>query len=115
MTPELQAIGERLAEKLGWACDPWAPHALYSEGVRRGNPSDPAECFKLAAEFKIDLRYTSDDVSTSYFYENGSYHYGDLIQHNDTTTGRLHAAIEATLLAIEMIIDAREMKDAKNS
>jgi hypothetical protein len=128
MTTDLNAIGERLAKKLGhcfhpkdkevrsygnWGCDTTCGVCGKDTSDPVYNPADPAEYARICAEFNVWPGNYHPDGMMIEVCNNEDYPFVKdiLVEHDNTTTGRLHAAIKVTLLAIEMIIDAREKKE----
>jgi hypothetical protein len=108
MTTDLQELGERVAKALGWR------RTLYDTSERyvtpqddpdyplsRRNPSDAGECFKLCAEFNVwPANYSEHNGDVRVFYMRIFGTVTGRIEHDNTPTGRLNAAIEAVLLAV---------------
>lgn len=104
MTTDLQELGERVAKVLGYELDEdfdgeWCDQLGNPVEI----PSDPAECFKLCAEFNVwPVACELETGGTTRYWVSCNYDYGTgfAIDHDNTTTGRLNAAIEAVLLAV---------------
>jgi hypothetical protein len=96
-TETTQELDERVAKALGWI-----PNLLFApwqdeQGKLHANPSDPAEVFKLCAEFNVWPVY--DD----YFRLIGVSGHLDTavpVIDDNTPSGRLEAATRAVLLAV---------------
>ena len=107
MTTNLQELGKRVAVAMGWRealfhKGAWFEDHAGSEVISHNNPSDPAECFKLCAEF--DVWPVCDRECTWVFCNRNVM----AIEHDNTPTSRLNAAIEAALLAVELIVKEGE-------
>jgi hypothetical protein len=116
-TKHLQELGERVAKALGWrkaafGNGRWVSFDADNRPTGRANPSDPAEYARLCAEFNVwpycdekSCRVDSDDIQIDRITTDIR------VEHDNTAVGRLNAATEAALLAIELIIKEREKKE----
>lgn len=103
MTTDLAELGDRVTKALGWIQHQYPQRTGWiftdADGNFRGNPDHPAECFKLCAEFQINLIYWSDRIECQGSHEK-NHRFSTEAPHDNTPVGRLNAAIEAVLLAV---------------
>lgn len=106
-TEKLQALGERVAQDIGWRQDEQYRDEWHDKNERHHlNPSDPGEALRLAAEYNV-WPNQHHGLSVHFMAERIREEVIRVINDN-TPEGRLNAWIECVLLAVLRIEEEKQ-------